>query len=127
VPRRERRLVTSHDAFGPFARRYGITIVGTVIPSQTTEAQPSAGELSRLARLVRRTGVKAIFPETSVPAKLARALARATGARADLELYGDTLGPRDGPAGTYLGMERVNADRIMTGLTGDPRGCGLSE
>ena len=123
VPRHERRLVTSHDAFGTFAHRYGIAVVGAVIGSQTTEAQPSAGSLARLARTVRREGVKAIFPETSVSPKLARALAEQTGARADLELYGDTLGPRGSAAGTYLGMERVNADRIMTGFTGSARGC----
>ena len=37
-----RKLVTDHDAFDYFARRYGITVVGAVIPSQTTQAQPSA-------------------------------------------------------------------------------------
>ena len=41
-PGAERKLVTDHDAFGYFAKRYGITVVGAVIPSQTTQAQPSA-------------------------------------------------------------------------------------
>src|SRR6185312_14283958 len=49
VPAGRRALVTSHDAFGYFAARYGIRVVGAVIPSQTEEAQPSAGQLSRLA------------------------------------------------------------------------------
>ena len=40
-----RKLVTDHDAFGYFARRYGIAVVGAVIPSQTTQAQPSAGDM----------------------------------------------------------------------------------
>ncbi len=52
-------------------------------------------------------------------------MAKQTGARADLELYGDTLGRRGTAAGTYLGMERVNADRILTGFTGSTRGCAL--
>ncbi len=121
VPRAQRQLVTDHDAFGYFARRYGITVVGAVIPSQTTQAQPSAGDVSRLARLVRAQGVKAIFPEHSVNAKLAQAIARQSGARADLELYGDTLGPPDSAGGTYLGMERANADAMARGFTG--RGC----
>ena len=46
VPPARRKLVTDHDAFGYFARRYGIEVVGAVIPSQTTQAQPSAKDLS---------------------------------------------------------------------------------
>ena len=42
IPPSRRKLVTDHDAFGYFARRYGIEVVGAVIPSQTTQAQPSA-------------------------------------------------------------------------------------
>ena len=45
---RERLLVTSHDALGYYARRYGIQVVGTVIPALTTAAQPSAGEVAPL-------------------------------------------------------------------------------
>ena len=48
VPPAQRKLVTDHDAFGYFAHRYGITVVGAVIPSQTTQAQPSAGDVARL-------------------------------------------------------------------------------
>ena len=65
VPRAQRKLVTDHDAFGYFARRYGIHIVGAVIPSLTTQAQPSAGETAKLIRLVRREHVRAVFPESS--------------------------------------------------------------
>ncbi|HEX6618385.1 MAG TPA: zinc ABC transporter substrate-binding protein, partial [Solirubrobacteraceae bacterium] len=89
-----RKLVTDHDAFDYFARRYGITVVGTVIPSQSTQAQPSAGDVARLTRLIRRERVKAVFPESSINAKLAQAIARQTGATSDHELYGDTLGPK---------------------------------
>ena len=48
--RPQRKLVTDHDAFGYFADRYGIDVVGAVIPSQTTQAQPSAEDLSELDR-----------------------------------------------------------------------------
>ena len=54
VPEGDRKLVTDHDAFGYFARRYGIRIIGAVIPSQTTQAQPSAKDLSDLASLSKR-------------------------------------------------------------------------
>ena len=125
VPARERRLVTSHDAFGYFARRYGITVVGAVIPSQTTQAQPSAGEIARLAALVRREHVKAIYPESSINPKLADALARETGATARFTLYGDTLGPRGSRGDTYLKMELANADAMVRGFTGGARGCAI--
>jgi zinc/manganese transport system substrate-binding protein len=125
VPAARRALVTSHDAFGYFAERYGIQVIGAVIPSQTTEAQPSAGALARLSEQVRRHHVHAIFPESSASPKLAEALARQTGARSDLVLYGDTLGPAGSPGATYLGMERANALAMLEGFTGSDRGCRL--
>jgi len=122
----ERTLVTSHDAFGYAVRRYDVRFVGAVIPSQTTQAQASAGDVQRLAALVRREGVRAIFPESSVNPKLAEALAKETGVRSDLRLYGDTLGDADTDGATYLGMERHNADAMVRGFTGGARGCRIS-
>ena len=49
--------------------------------------------MARLTRLIRRERVKAVFPESSINAKLAQAIARQTGATSDYALYGDTLGP----------------------------------
>jgi ABC-type Zn uptake system ZnuABC Zn-binding protein ZnuA/ABC-type Mn2+/Zn2+ transport system permease subunit len=123
VPPSERELVTSHDAFGYFAARYRIRVVGAVIPSQTTQAQPSAGELARLVALIRREHVRAVFPESSLNARLADAIARETGATVAYRLYGDTLGPAGSSGATYLAMERANADQMMRGFTGGQEGC----
>jgi zinc/manganese transport system substrate-binding protein len=123
IPPADRKLVTDHDAFGYFARRYGLTIVGAIIPSQTTQAQPSAGETAKLIDLVRREHVKAVFPESSLNPRLAETIARETGATSDHTLYGDTLGPRDSTGATYLSMERSNAASITRGLTGGRFGC----
>jgi len=123
LPAAQRKLVTDHDAFNYFVARYGIRYVGAVIPSQTTAAQPSAGELASLVALIRRTGVRAVFPEKSVSPRLVQAIARQTGAGARYTLYGDTLGPAGSPGATYLGMERANADAMARGLTGGARGC----
>jgi ABC-type Zn uptake system ZnuABC Zn-binding protein ZnuA/ABC-type Mn2+/Zn2+ transport system permease subunit len=123
LPRTERKLVTDHDAFGYFAHRYGLDVVGAVIPSQTTQAQPSAGATARLIRLIRREHVRAVFPESSLNRRLADTIARETGATSHDTLYGDTLGP-DGSAGaTYLGMEQANADAIVSGLSGGRLRC----
>lgn len=123
VPEGQRKLVTDHDAFGYFAQRYGLDVVGAVIPSQTTQAQPSAGDLAKLVATIKREDVKAIFPESSINSKLAKAIARQTGATADHELYGDTLGPAGSPGATYLGMEVANANAMVEGFTGGARHC----
>jgi ABC-type Zn uptake system ZnuABC Zn-binding protein ZnuA/ABC-type Mn2+/Zn2+ transport system permease subunit len=123
VPRARRKLVTDHDAFGYFAKRYGIDVVGAVIPSQTTEGQPSARDLRALVDLIEREHVAAVFPESSLSSKVAAQIASQTGASADHTLYGDTLGPAGSPAATYVGMERANADAMVRGFTGGRRGC----
>ncbi len=124
VPAEQRKLVTDHDALNYFARRYGIDVIGAVIPSQSTQAQPSAGEVADLVQTIRDQHVLAVFPESSVNDKLARTIARETGAQIGDTLYADTLGP-DGSAGaTYLQAERHNADAIVRGFTGGARGCG---
>jgi ABC-type Zn uptake system ZnuABC Zn-binding protein ZnuA len=125
VPAGERKLVTSHDAFNYFARRYGVTIVGAIIPSQTTQAQPSAGAVNALVGQVRREKVRAIFLESSVNPKLAQRVAEETGVNAKLTLYGDTLGPAGSAGATYLRMEAHNADSMVRGFTGDQRRCRI--
>jgi ABC-type Zn uptake system ZnuABC Zn-binding protein ZnuA/ABC-type Mn2+/Zn2+ transport system permease subunit len=123
VPAAHRKLVTDHDAFAYFADRYGIEVLGAVIPSQTTQAQPSAKDLSALAKLIEREQVKAVFPESSLSPKVAEAIADQTGASADYSLYGDTLGPEDSSGATYLTMEAANANAMVRGFTGGRRGC----
>jgi zinc/manganese transport system substrate-binding protein len=123
IPATDRKLVTDHDAFNYFANRYGIHVVGAVIPSQTTQAQPNAQDLSNLVDLIKREGVKAIFPESSLSPKLAQTIASETGASSSYTLYGDTLGPADSSGDSYLHMEQANADAMAKGFTGG-RPCG---
>ena len=125
VPAPQRKLVTDHDAFNYFAGRYGITVVGAVIPSQTTQAQSSVRDAADLTKLIRREGVRAVFPESSINAKLAQAIARQTGATSDHELYGDTLGPKGSSGATYLSMEQANADAMARGFTGGAERCTI--
>jgi zinc/manganese transport system substrate-binding protein len=125
IPEDERKIVTSHDALGYFADAFDITVVGAVIPSQTTRAQASAADVDRLAREIRAQGVKAIFPESSVNPKVAQALAKETNIAADRPLYGDTLGEPGSDGESYVGMIRHNADAIVSGLTGGERGCTI--
>jgi ABC-type Zn uptake system ZnuABC Zn-binding protein ZnuA len=126
VPPGQRKLVTDHDAFNYFAVRYGVHVIGAVIPSQTTQAQPSARSVADLAALIKREGVKAVFPESSVNPKLAHAIAQRTGASSSYTLYGDTLGPEGSDGATYVEMERHNADAMLRGFTGGARGCTIA-
>jgi ABC-type Zn uptake system ZnuABC Zn-binding protein ZnuA/ABC-type Mn2+/Zn2+ transport system permease subunit len=126
VPTADRKLVTDHDAFGYFADRYGIEVVGAVIPSQTTQAQPNAQDISDLVDVVKKEGVQAVFPESSLSPKLAETIASETGASANYTLYGDTLGPSDSTGDTYLHMEQANADQMVKGFTGGKGDCQVS-
>ena len=96
-----------------------------MIPSQTTQAEPSAGQVADLIALIRREGVRAIFPESSLSPKLARSIARATGAVSSYTLYGDTLGPLGSPGATYVSMEAANANAMVRGFTGGARRCSI--
>jgi ABC-type Zn uptake system ZnuABC Zn-binding protein ZnuA/ABC-type Mn2+/Zn2+ transport system permease subunit len=125
IPADDRKLITDHDALGYYADRYGLEVVGTVIPALTTEAQPSAGELADLAALVRQEGVPAVFPAAGVPDDLADALADDAGAEVGDELYSDSLGPEGSAGATYLGMLEANTDAIVRGLTAGRRGCEI--
>ena len=125
VPPSERKIVTDHDAFGYLAERYGIEVVGTVIPALTTEAQPSAGELAELRETIEREGVRAVFPESSSSEGLAEVISAETGTDTGSVLFGDSLGPEDAFTGTYLGMEAANAAALTSGLTGGAQECNL--
>ena len=123
VPDSDRKLVTDHDAFGYLAEHYGLEVVGAVIPATTTEAQASAGELAELRDVIEAEGVEAVFPESSVTTGLAKTIADETGATAEYELYGDSLGPPDSTGATYLDMIGANGDALVRGLTSGARGC----
>lgn len=118
IPRDRRKLVTTHDALAYYARRYGFQVVGALIPSLSTQAQPSAGAIDALVRQVRREKVRAIFPESGINPKLERAVSRETGASTGAQLWADTLGQAGTPAGTYIGALRANTETIVSGLTG---------
>jgi zinc/manganese transport system substrate-binding protein/manganese/iron transport system substrate-binding protein len=109
VPPEQRLLVTSHDAFGYFARAYDLTQVGTVLPSVTTETEPSARQIQRLVDEIRGTGVRAIFTEEAVDARLERRVAQEAGATVNSSLYADVLGEPGSGAETFIDAELANA------------------
>ncbi len=126
VPSAQRKLVTSHDALGYYARRYGIEVIGTVIPSLSTAAQPSAADVTRLVDTIRRTGAKTIFAESSVNPKVERAIAREAGARVGQALWADSLGPEGSDGATYVGSMESNTRALAAGFSGGAVDCRLN-
>lgn len=117
IPDDQRTLVTNHEAFNYFAEHYGFTIVGTVIPSLSTGAEPSAQDLEELAHTVQQEGVRAVFAENTQPEQLAQTLAQEAGADVQVvELYSDALGEEGSDAATYPDMLRANAQLISDAL-----------
>ena len=113
------KLVSNHDAFAYYVARYGLTFVGSVIPSFDSQAELSASELQQLVAKIEQQGVKAVFSETSLPAKTAETIAKEAGVKVvegDDALYGDSLGPAGSAGDTYLKMMRHNTDTIVENL-----------
>jgi ABC-type Zn uptake system ZnuABC Zn-binding protein ZnuA len=117
LPASDRKLVTSHDALGYYARRYGFTVVGAAIPSLSTQAQPSAAATQRLVEQIQRQRVAAIFPESALDPKLERAIAEDAGATVGGALWADALGPRGSSGDTYLKALASNTRTIVSGLS----------
>jgi len=125
VPVRQRKLVTTHDALGYYAERYGLEMVGTVIPSLSTQGQASSGELAELAETIRHEGVKVVFAESSVNSKVERAIADEAGATVGKALWADTLGPEGSDGATYLESIASNTRAMIDGVSGGAVSCTL--
>lgn len=118
LPEEARVLVTSHDAFNYFGRAYAMRVVG--VQGISTESEASQRDVADVVDLVRETGAPAVFAESSVNPALIQRIGRETGARVAGPLYSDSLGPADGPAGTYEAMVRENVRLIVEALGASP-------
>lgn len=117
IPPARRGIVTNHDALGYFMAEYGLRFVGSVFPSLDVSAEPNPAQLAELADTIRNEGVTAIFSESAVNPRLAKAIAAESGARVvDIPLYTDSLGPPGSPGETLDGMLLHNARVIHDAL-----------
>lgn len=118
IPVERRKFVTNHDAFGYFATRYGLTIVGTALGSVSTEGMSaSAGSIVALVDTIKSSGAPAIFPENVENADLVTQIAQEAGVTVGAPLCSDALTAPDGPCPTYLGLIRHNAASIVAALS----------
>ncbi|MEK6574713.1 MAG: metal ABC transporter substrate-binding protein, partial [Chloroflexota bacterium] len=116
LPEARRKLVTTHDTFGYFADRYGFEIIGTVLPSSTEGASPSAQEVAALVETVKAAGAPVVFAENVSSNTLLRQIADEAGITVVASLYTDALGPTGSDGDTYLKMMRYNVTTIVSEL-----------
>lgn len=114
VPRTQRRVITSHDAFGYFAAAYGVDFLAP--QGWNTHSEPSAAAVARLIRQIKNEGVRAIFIENISDPRLVERIAREGGVRIGGTLYSDALSKPGGPAPTYLRMMEHNARSLAAAL-----------
>jgi len=116
LPPEKRQLVTNHDALGYFANAYGFKVIGAVIPSVTTDASPSAQQMTSLINTIKSSGAPAIFLDVGENQNLAQQIAAETGARIITDLYVETISAPVGPAPTYIDMIKHDVTQIISAL-----------
>ncbi len=125
IPEKRRVLITSHDAFQYFGRRYGIQLESVIGISTDAEAQTS--DIIRLNKVIKESGVPAVFIETTVNPKLLKQIAEDNNVVIGGSLYSDSIGEKDSPAPTYLDMLKYNTDTIVKALSQETKPSQVPE
>ena len=104
-------MITTHDAFGYFAKAYGIEFLAP--QGISTDAEPTAKGVAKLVQQIRAEHIRAVFVENMTDGRLVKRIAEETGVTLGGELFSDSLSPKGGPASTYVDMVRHNT-RLLT-------------
>jgi manganese/zinc/iron transport system substrate-binding protein len=128
VPAERRVLVTAHDAFNYFGRRYGFEVLG--IQGVSTESEAGLKQIESLVDLLVKRKIPAVFVESTIPDRSVRALiagAKAKGHAVTIggELYSDAMGKPGTYEGTYVGMIDHNVTTIARALGADAPAKGF--
>ncbi|WP_273720004.1 MULTISPECIES: metal ABC transporter solute-binding protein, Zn/Mn family [unclassified Bartonella] len=115
IPKDQRIIITSHDAFSYFAQEYGFTILA---PQNTSkEAEATAGDVAKLIKQIKTNKAAALFVENISNPRLIKQIAKETGLKIGGTLYSDALSNENGPAATYLDMMEHNVNTIIDAIT----------
>ena len=114
IPKDRLKVVTTHDAFGYFGQAYGIAFIAPV--GVNTDAEPSAADIGRIIKQIRREKIPAVFMESISDSRLLERIRQESGARIGGTLYSDALSKSSGPAATYLEMMRHNLRTLVEAL-----------
>lgn len=110
----KRKVITSHDAFGYLAARYGIAVLAP--EGMNTDSEPSAKHVAELIRQIKREKIKAVFVENMNNPKLIAQLSKDAGVSVGATLYSDALSEASGPASTYLKLMQHNLTQLVAGM-----------
>lgn len=121
IPKGSRVLITAHDAFNYFGRRYNLEVMG--IQGISTESEAGIKDIERLVSLLVERQIPAVFVESTVSQRNLLALlegAAAKGHKVTIggELFSDAMGKPGTYEGTYIGMIDHNATTIAHALGG---------
>ena len=108
-----RKIVTFHEAFPYFAEEFGLEIVAVI--EREPGSEPGAGELADTIRLIKDTGVRALFAEPQYAPKAAQTIADETGATV-YSLDPFVTGDSDAPADSYETTMRANLAVLLKAL-----------
>ena len=114
VPAGQRKVLTTHDAFGYFGHAYGVTFLSPL--GYSTESEASAQQVAALIKQIKAEHVRAYFFENSNDPRLVEQIAHATAAQPGGVLYVEALSQPDGPAPTYAAMFRYNVDKLTAAM-----------
>ena len=114
VPRDQRRVVTTHDAFGYLGDAYGITFISP--RAWNTDSEASAAGVASVIRQVRLHQARALFVENITDRRSIERISQETGARVGGTLYSDALSPPAAGADTYLRLYAHNVKSIAVAL-----------
>ncbi|HIJ62728.1 MAG TPA: metal ABC transporter substrate-binding protein [Rhodospirillaceae bacterium] len=114
VPAAKRKIITSHDAFGYFAKAYGITFLAPV--GLSTESEPTAAGMGKLINQIKKYHIKALFIENMTDPRLIEMLAKEADAAVGGTVYSDSLSAVGGPADTYVKMFQHNVPAMVAAM-----------
>ena len=116
IPAKNRKIITSHDAFGYFGTAYGMKFIAP--QGVSTESEPSAKDVAKIIRQIKAEKIPAVFMENISDPRLIQRIASETGAKIGGKLYSDALSGKDGPAATYVEMMKNNVAAFAAALAG---------
>ena len=115
IPGANRQLVTSHDALGYFADRYGFQVIATPFPASGPESEASAQTIAEVEAAIRASGVPTVLAQDTDNPEVLEGIASRTGVRIETGLPVEA----PGAAGSYIEMLRRDAEIIGAGLSRD--------
>jgi zinc/manganese transport system substrate-binding protein len=116
IPAAQRKVITSHDAFGYYAKAYGVTFLAA--QGMSTDSEASAKGVGQLVRQIKKDNIKALFVESISDPRLIEQIGRETGVKPAGELFSDSLSDANGAAATYVAMMRANTAALTQAVKG---------